>query len=281
MSNLVIITGSNGYVAKSVLNKLSGTDITVVQVSSSPTSSQVSVEELCEICEEIERTNWSITLIHTAGNAHNLRRLNYDLVADYLNFTLNVFSAVEHYARVDVIFLSSIAIYGQASAKEELTNRSLIRPNSLYGLEKIFVENLICDKAKSKKITYSILRLPMIYGKYAKGNPMKILKALEKGVPLPFKKVSKNRRSVLDIDLLVDTIISRIHSVRKTNLITFLKDEKPLSTKEIIQKIGEIHGLQPKFFALNWHVLWLCIYMFLGRSGCESLLGNLIIEDRG
>ena len=279
MNNLVITTGSNGYVAKSVINKLCELDINVVQVSRSPTPSQVSVEALYEICKGIDEVDCNITLIHTAGHAHNLRRLNYDLVLEYLDFTFNVLSILEHFANVDVIFLSSIAIYGRASAVEKLTNNSLIRPNSLYGLEKVFVEKLICDKAKSKTITYSIFRLPMIYGKYAKGNPMKILKALEKGVPLPFKNVRQNRRSVLNIDLLVDKVVSRINSQHKDNLITFLKDEEPLSTREIIQKVGDLHGLQPKFFVLNWHVLWLCIYLFFGRSSCESLLGDLVIED--
>ena len=279
MNNLVIITGSNGYVAKSVINKLCELDINVVQVSHSPTSSQVSVEALYEICKGLDKADYNVTLIHAAGNAHNSRRLNYDLVLEYLNFTLNVLSIVELFAKVDVIFLSSIAIYGRASAVEKLTSNSLIRPKSLYGLEKAFVEKLVCEKAKSQTITYSIFRLPMIYGEYAKGNPMKILKALEKGVPLPFKNVHQNRRSVLNIDLLVGKVISRINSQRKDNQITFLKDEEPLSTREIIQKIGDLHGLQPKFFVLNWHLLWLCVYLFFGRSGCESLLGDLVIED--
>lgn len=212
-NNFILVTGSNGFIGKNLIFNLK-TNKRLNILHHNRKDSIKSLEE---------KINKSSFIIHCAAEVRsnktsNFYKNNIDLTNKLLDFCYN--SNKKKY----IIFLST----------------KKVKKRNNYGITKKKSENLF--KLKNyKKIKYQILRLPNIYGKFAKVNHNSV-------VANYCYKISRNQKiyvsnynnkvELLYIDNLIGIIFDFIKNTKKINNNTLtIKSDCLITLKELIEII--------------------------------------------
>jgi len=220
----ILITGKNSYIGNSV-------------------KSWLNEKEPSFIVDEISLRNIDLKTIsfndydvifHVAGIAHISS--NKKLIPDYFRVNRDLAIELANKAKKDFvklfIFTSSMAIYGNDKPIGDLFPIDIFnpKPSNAYGKSKLQAD-LSIQKLQSNDFNVAIIRMPMIYGKNAKGNFLDLVKISKKLSIFP--RIT-NKRSVLHIKNLSELI--RLIIVNKLSGLFFPQDHNFFNTTEFIFK---------------------------------------------
>jgi nucleoside-diphosphate-sugar epimerase len=93
-----------------------------------------------------------------------------------------------------------------------------------------------------------IIRPPLVYGPGVKANFELMMRWLARGVPLPLAAVTKNRRSLVALDNLVDSIVTCLSHPAAANQTFLVSDGEDLSTAELLKRMGATLGHPARLF---------------------------------
>ena len=152
------------------------------------------------------------------------------------------------------IYLSTVKVNGESTSNQSFfTNESVINPQTAYARSKWEGEEVIKNIAEKEGMEYVIIRPPLIYGPGLKGNLIKILGLVYRGVPLPLKSV-KNSRSMVSLNNLIDLVIQSIFSQRVNKQTLLVSDGDDLSTPDLLKTISQhmkkrqfLFSVEPKY----------------------------------
>ena len=101
-----------------------------------------------------------------------------------------------------VVYLSSVKVNGESGSYSEADSPS---PEGPYAVSKYEGEQVV--RGFSNGIESVIVRPPLTYGPGVRANFQMLLRAVTRGVPLPFGSV-RNQRSLVALDNLADFILT-------------------------------------------------------------------------
>lgn len=259
----LLITGKNSYIGNAVNNwlKLKVPNLIVHQIS----------------FRNLELKNFSFkdydSILHVAGIAHISS--NKNLISQYFKINRDLAIEVAIKAKSEgikqFIFISTMAIYGDDRNIGDFKPVDIDKPSptSAYSQSKLDAD-LTIQNLQDENFKVSILRIPMVYGKTAKGNFLKLIN-ISKKFPI-FPKI-KNIRSVLHINNLSELI--RLIILNKINGVFYPQDQKYFNTTDFISSyrtgIGKITLFIPFFSFL------LCSVGFFFKS-VNKIYGNKFYE---
>ncbi|MCC5879162.1 MAG: SDR family oxidoreductase [Idiomarina sp.] len=137
------------------------------------------------------------------------------------------------------VFISSIKVNGEETSKDQLFSRkSKPKPQDPYGQSKMEAELALLEIGRSSGMEIVIIRPPLIYGPGVKANFRKLLKLIDKGIPLPLGGVS-NLRSLVGLNNLVDLIVTCSRHPAAVNQVFLVSDNDDVSTPELVRRIGK------------------------------------------
>lgn len=142
------------------------------------------------------------------------------------------------------IQMSTIAVYGQVNY---IDNNIKEKPIDAYGHSKLLADNELL-KLDDDKFKVTIIRPSMVYGGgNAPGNMMRLIKLVDKNLPLPFKDIH-NKRFFLNID----NLIVFLYEVIKKNLNGkfILSDKEGISIFELVKLISKSLGKDSRQFRI-------------------------------
>jgi nucleoside-diphosphate-sugar epimerase len=177
-------------------------------------------------------------VVHLAGLAH--RRASRDELRA-VNIALaerTARSAADHGAHF--VFLSSVKVHGEQS-QAPFVESSPISPEDDYADSKARAEDLL---RSVPRLSLTVLRPPLVYGPGVKANFLALVRAIERGWPLPLASI-ENRRSLIYVGNLVDAIV-RCLDAPGTFLVS---DGAPVSTAQLCCEIGDVLGRRARLFA--------------------------------
>ena len=233
------------------------------------------------------------TVVHLAARAHILQDKATDPEAEFLRVnTEGTVNLVKQSIAAGVkrfVFMSSIGAM-TSSSDRPLTESSPCQPDTPYGRSKLQAEQALVQLASQSNMTWTVLRPPLVYGAGNPGNMERLIKLVQKGLPLPFGAV-KNRRSLVYVGNLVDAIASTLNHPQAANQTFLVSDGEDFSTPELIQKIAA--NLNHPCHLLSVPSSWLQLGGKLGdtvqnlskkqlplnTSTIDRLLGNLAIDS--
>ena len=170
---------------------------------------------------------------------------------DYLTNGFGTFEIAKLAKKINVkhfIYSSSVAVYG-SHPKKKITEKSLINPDSIYGISKYIGEMFINQILGSTKIKTTILR---IFNTYGPGENLDFLKKgmvsiycsyIWKKKPIIVKGSLKRFRNLNYIDDCVQILIKTLNNNKlKKNEIINLSSGKVFTVKEIIHQIVKINN---------------------------------------
>lgn len=175
-------------------------------------------------------------LIHNAGKAHTNPKTETEKQAyKAVNYTgtINLCKALESNPPENIVYISTIAVYGKETSIK-ITENEALNGKTPYAKSKIKAEAYLQEWAKENKVNLVILRLPLVAGKNPKGNLQAMIKGIEKGYYINIAN-STAKKSIV----LAEDVAAIIPQLKNKNGIYNLAGEKDYTFKEIAAIIAK------------------------------------------
>ena len=123
-----------------------------------------------------------------------------------------------------------------------------------------------------------ILRPPLVYGAGVKGNFLRLMHWIGRGVPLPFASI-ENRRSLIYVENLVDAIMAAGSAPQAAGNTYLVSDDEGVSTSHLIRSIAAAMQVRPRLFPCPPALLMAGGAALGKREEMRRLVGSLAIDS--
>lgn len=245
INNSIFLTGATGFIGSHLLEELIVKNYNInclVRKRSNALPKeveQINIHKFCESPKNHIKSNDVRTFIHVAGlTPSKTKGLSPD---DYyeanVELTKKLANAAVKLGVRRFIFISSIGVCG-AETKVAFTENSKPKPIDDYSKSKLKAEKLLEEISASTNMEVVIVRPPLVYGPNAPGNFGALLKLVSLGIPLPVGSLN-NKKTLCGVNSLIDFIMTCIVYENSLNDTFLIGDAESVSTKELVQYIGE------------------------------------------
>jgi nucleoside-diphosphate-sugar epimerase len=287
--NLIAVSGASGFVGSALVGELAGSANHVCRAlfrlqpaSISPLVDARVVGDLAVATDLKEALQGVDVLVHAAARAHVLNDAETNPLEAYRH--INV-AGTERIARAAIaagvrrlVYISSIGVNGKRNFERPFTEADEPAPVDDYGRTKWEAEQKLQGFARSSDLELVILRPPLVYGPYVKGNVARLMRIIARGIPLPLASVN-NQRSMIGLGNLVSAIVTAAEHPRAKGRTFLVSDQHDLSTPELIRLIARALGRVPNLWPFPASLLF-AAGTLTGRSAeVERLAGSLRIDS--
>ena len=301
----ILVTGASGFVGEALCACLQerGHSVRAAIRSVSPTLSSYDLE-IISVGNISGQTDWSPALvgvdcvIHCAGRAHVMRETETSSAAYR---TINVAATrrlAEQAAASGVrrlVFLSSIkangwrALQGAPSRNGEFLAGGFeptgyvrsFQPHSSdpYGQSKWEAEQVLWEISAERGLQVVVIRPPLVYGPKVKGNLLRLLRWVARGLWLPLGAVH-NRRSMVGLSNLVDLLALSIGHPLAAGGTFAASDGCDLSTPRLIQLLAQGLDKPVRLLPVPVELLRLGGALLGKRDEIDRLVGSLQVDSK-
>ncbi len=276
-----LVTGASGFIGRSVCRRLAA-DFEVVTVGRSPRPHKrhAVVPDLASFAEWPSLLSGTDVVVHCAGRAH-VKGAGDEALA--LHRAVNVEGTrrlAECAALAGVrrfVFISSIGVNGNRSL-QPFTEQDVASPQEPYAVSKREAEQVLWQIHEAHpEMEVVVIRPPLVYGPAAPGNFGSLVRAIQRGLPLPLGAVH-NRRTLIARDNLADLVACCALHPKAANELFLAGDGADISTTDLLRKMGEASGKRANLIPVP--VSWLRgIAALIGRGAVvDKLCGNLQVD---
>lgn len=285
----VLITGTSGFVGKALCARLVAHDFDVIGTVRSLPDAPVPEVNYHIGAEMGARTDWSDVLtgvqavIHCAARVHVMRDHAHDPLTEfrYVNTlgTETLARAAAHCGVKRLVFLSSIKVNGESAPPDApFDQTSPAKPQDPYAISKWEAEQALTRVAAETGLEVVVLRCPLVYGPGVKGNFLRLLQAVDCGIPLPFA-LAKNRRSFIYLDNLTGATAACLTHPAAAGKTYLVSDGEDVSTAELITRIAQALGKSSRLWPCSLGLMKLAGMMTGKSDEVARLLGSLCIDS--
>jgi len=250
----VLITGSNGFIGRYLCTDLLGIGWEVRGGIRRPEAARVlpqGVEPFLVPEAGSHASSWSSALagvdavVHLVGRTHILRDDAADPLVAYrainVGGTQRVLRACVQAGVLRFIYLSSVKAVGEGS-EIPYDETSPCVPEDAMGITKREAEIVVLETTAKTSLQSVILRPPLVYGPGVKGNFLRLLSLVDRGIPFPLG-CTHNARSMVFVGNLTSAIAELLEQPAvKENVFHVADDGAPLSTKDLVTWLGCLLG---------------------------------------
>jgi nucleoside-diphosphate-sugar epimerase len=176
------------------------------------------------------------------------------------------------------VFVSSIHVNGSQTVGEiPFCETVQTKPHNAYALSKWEAEEGLIQIAAKTGLEVVIIRPPLVFGRNASGNFGSLMRAVQRGWPLPLGAVH-NQRSLVALDNLVDFIITCIAHPQAANQTFLVSDGQDLSTTELVRGMAQAAGVPARFIPVPVWALQMGASLLGKGDAVQRLCGNLQVD---
>jgi UDP-glucose 4-epimerase len=177
------------------------------------------------------------------------------------------------------VFISSIKVNGETTdLGYPFTADDVPAPlDDPYGVSKMEAEQGLRQIAAETGMEVVIIRPPLVYGPGVKANFAALMRAVQRGWPLPLGMVH-NQRSLVGLDNLVDFIVTCITHPQAANQTFLVSDGKDLSTTELVRGMAKAAGMPARLLPVPLWVLQAGASLLGKGDAVQRLCGNLQVD---
>lgn len=286
--NKILITAPNGFVGSALTRELLERGYSLCGAVRRDTVFLPCEVEKIVTGEINDNTDWSEalvgveTVVHLAARVHVMNETATDPLAECRRVnTEGTLCLAEQASKAGVkrfIFISSIKVNGESGI---VTETDKPNPQDAYGLSKWEAEQGLRELAQHSEMEIVIIRPPLVYGPGVKGNFISLIKAIQKGIPLPFGLIN-NQRSMIALDNLVDFIalcVNREKSQSAAQQTYLVTDAEAVSTAELIRRVSNAYQVRSRLLPIPPQLLKGLLLLLGKKSMAERLMGSLVIKS--
>lgn len=233
--------------------------------------------------------NWSAVLvdcravIHLAARVHVMRDTAGDPLSAFREVntagTLNLARQAAAAGVRRFVFVSSVKVNGEQTTPDHPFHHDAApAPQDPYGISKREAEDGLRAIAAQTGMDVVIMRPPLVYGPGVKANFATLMRAVQRGLPLPLASVTHNRRSLVALDNLVDLLITCLDHPAAANQTFLVSDGEDLSTADLLRRLGRAMNKPARLFPVPVPLLRAGAALLGKRDVAQRLLGNLQVD---
>ncbi len=229
-------------------------------------------------------TDWGNALagvdcvVHLAARTHVTKEDAADPLAAYRRINVEATRRLAQQAATAgvrrFVFLSSIKVNGESSTEQPFTEADAPAPQDAYGISKREAEDVLRDIAARSAMELVILRPPLVHGPGVKGNFLRLLQFIHRGILLPLASV-RNRRSLIHVANLADAIVAGMDAPAAAGKTFLVSDEEDVSTPELIRSLAAGMGRPARLLPCPVILLELGAALIGQRDAVARLAGSL------
>lgn len=283
----IVVTGANGFVGRAVLRRLSETDAGTVRVAvrrREAAQGLAGADEMHVVGDLSGDTVWHDALtgvdavIHLAARVHLLRDDAADPVAAYTRVNVDATrrlaqQATEHGVR-RLVFLSTLKVHGEEGHFRESDTPDPFDP---YARSKWAAELELHRIAREAGLEVTVIRTPLVHGPGARGNLRTLIRAIDRGIPLPLGSVD-NRRSLVGVDNLADLIVRCVAHPAAAGEAFLVSDGADVSTPELIRGLASAMRRPARLVHLPPGILLNAARIVGKGAAARRVLGSLTVD---
>ena len=287
---MILITGATGFVGKALVQRLLADDESRRLVVAVRRSGQRWPEQVLPIVtgDLHPSTDWSIALegvavvVHSAARVHVMHDTEADPLAAFravnVEGTLNLARQAAAAGVKRFVFVSSVKINGESTQLgRAFTEVDLPNPQDAYGQSKHEAEQGLRQLSADTGMKVAIIRPPLVYGPGVKANFASLMRAVQRGWPLPLGAVH-NQRSLVALDNLVDFIVTCITHPQAANQTFLVSDGQDLSTTELVRGMAQAAGVPARLLPVPVWALQAGASLLGKGDAVQRLCGNLQVD---
>jgi nucleoside-diphosphate-sugar epimerase len=250
-----LLTGSNGFLGKYLINNLPAIIIKTLNRSTSDYEVDLSIN-IPYFTDNFD------TVIHNAGKAHFVPKTDLEkhLFHDVnVLGTQNLLKGLTNNLPKQFVFISSVSVYGLIEG-ESISESTPLLATDPYGKSKIEAESIVRTWCEEHNIICTILRLPLIVGENPPGNLGAMIRGIKKGYYFNIAAGNAKKSMVLAFDIakfilkaaeiggtynLTDGIHPTFNELSKNLSQQFGKSfvpNMPLFVANLLAKFGDLLG---------------------------------------
>ena len=285
---MIAITGYSGFVGQQLLKELPSNRCLLL--GRKPPNAEETDFAFCEFdLAKADDNNLSqflcsvSVLIHIAARVHVMNETAVDPLTEFREVnTEGTLALAKKAAEAGVkrfIFISSIKVNGESTKPGSPFKFDDERqPDDPYGISKSEAEVALLELGQQTGMEIVIIRPPLVYGEGVKANFAALIKLVGKGLPLPFRCITKNKRSMISVCNLVDLIKTCIDHPNAVNRVFLASDDYDISTAEMVALMAEVQGKKNLALPVPVWCFKLAGRLFNKSDVIDRLIGSLQLD---
>lgn len=281
----ILITGATGFVGQALVAALSQhRDVRRLLRQPVPVNDckDIIIGNIGPDTDWLPALEGIICVIHLVAHTHRIDEDCINSLAIYrrinVDATRNLAQQAASAGVRRFVYLSSIKVNGEATDACPFTRDDTPKPLDAYGISKHEAEDTLRHIGAETGMEIVILRPPLVYGPGVKGNFLRLLQAVVRGMPLPLASIS-NQRSLVYVGNLVEAIISCIDAPAAAGKTYLVSDGEDVSTPELIRKLAAALGKRPRLLPCPPALLGCAAALFGKQAAVMRLTGSLTVDS--
>jgi nucleoside-diphosphate-sugar epimerase len=281
----VLVTGATGFVGTTLIARLVNDrrfDVRGAvrrEASALPAGvERIAVGDLTPEVDWQHAVAGADAVVHLAARVHVMREAAADSLEEFRRVNVEGSLNLARQAAVAgvrrLVFLSSVKVNGEMGT---FTEADIPAPEDAYGISKLETELGLRRIAAETGMEVVIIRPPLVYGPGVKANFQALIRAVARGIPLPLGAI-ENRRSLVALDNLVDSILTCIGHPAAANETFLVSDGEDLSTTDLIRRLARAMGRPARLIPVPAAVLMAGASLLGKREVAQRLLGSLQVD---
>lgn len=285
----LLVTGANGFVGAAVCRHALARGLAVraaVRVPGTPTPAEA---QTAAVGAMDAQTDWVHALqgchavVHAAARVHVMNESATDPLKEFrrvnVEGTLNLARQAAAAGVRRFVFVSSVKVNGEGTtAHRPYTASDAPAPQDAYGFSKAEAERGLRQVAHDSGMEITVVRPPLVYGPGVKANFRSLMRAVERGLPLPLGSIKGNRRSLVALDNLADLLLVCCDHPAAAGQTFLVSDDEDLSTADLLHRMGRALNRPARLLPCPPVLLQMGASALGRASVAQRLLGSLRVD---
>lgn len=284
----VLVTGANGFVGRGLCLEMARRGYTMRAAVREPNRTLDLAGEIVVVGDIGQHADWSAAvadvdvIVHLAARVHVMRETAAEPLAAFREVNVAGTEGLARAAAVHgvkrFVFVSSIKVNGEATTDKPFAPNNVPNPQDAYAVSKWEAEQVLRRVAKETGLEVTVVRLPLVYGPGVGGNFLRLLKLIERGVPLPLASID-NRRSMIYNGNLADALIACTSHPAAAGNTYLVSDGKDVSTPQLMGQLARSMGRSARLWPFPSAILHSMGRLIGKAAEVERLIGSLQVDS--
>ena len=278
---MIAMTGYSGFVGKELLKQISTEECLLLGRKPISGNYKHQYYDLSNTAQSLNLDGVKV-LIHCAARVHIMDDNSANPIDEFravnTKGTLNLATQAAQAGVKRFIFVSTIKVNGESTTGRTPFNEQENAPEDPYGVSKAEAEQQLLALGQQADMEIVIIRPPLVYGEGVKANFASLMRLVNKGFPLPFRAINKNKRSLVSVYNLVDLIKICVEHPAAANQVFLVSDDHDLSTAEMVQLMAKVQGKSNWAIPVPPALFSLAGAIFGKKQVVDRLIGSLQVD---